>query len=100
MDSNAVLRQVCYNSRTGYGSAKDTRQQARRLDPTIALAATRAFLKKQEVNQTKKRPVYNSYVGQGAREEFQVDLADFGKYAPGPRYGLAVVDPFTKKVRY
>ena len=92
-----ALRQVYYNSRTGYGSARETHQQARRVDPSITLAATRAFLKKQEVNQTKKQPRYNSFVEQGPREQFQVDLADFGKYTPGPRYGLAAVDPFTKK---
>ena len=92
-----ALRAACYNSRTGYGSAKETYQQAKRIDPNVALAATRAFLKRQEINQTKKVPRYNSYVGQGAREEFQGNLADFGKYTPGPRYGLAAVDPFTKK---
>ena len=90
-----TLRQVYY-SKTGYGSTRDTYKQAKQLDPTVTLKSTKEFLQKQEVNQTRKQRQYNSYVGHGPREEFQVDIADFGRYA-GPRYGLAVVDPFTKK---
>ena len=62
MASNAALRTVYYDSRTGYGSAKETYQQAKRIDPNVTLAATRAFLKRQEINQTKKQAKYNSYV--------------------------------------
>ena len=91
-----ALRQTFYNRETGFGSARETFKQAKRLDPTVTLKATREYLKRQEVNQVKTKPTYNSFVGHGPREEFQVDIADFGKYA-SPRYGLAAVDPFTKR---
>jgi hypothetical protein len=92
-----VLRRVYYDRRNGFGSVQDTYRRARQIDPSITLKATQAFLKKQEVRQLRKQHKYNSFVASGPREEFQVDLADFGRYAE-PRYGLAAVDVFTKKL--
>ena len=70
-----------YDRTKGFGSARETHRQAKAIDPNITLQQTREFLKRQEVNQTKTQPRYNSFVGRGPRQQFQVDIADFGKFA-------------------
>ena len=52
---------------------------------------------KQVHRQAKRRRKDNSYVPFGPREQFQVDLADFGLTGVY-RYALVTVDIFTKKL--
>ena len=56
-----------------------------------------AFLAKQEHRQAKARRKDNSYVAFGPREQFQVDLADFG-LTGAYRYAFVAIDIFTKKL--
>ena len=93
-----ILQRVYYDRKTGFGSFQDTLKQAKFIDNSITVADVRSFLEKQEVRQVHKpQHAYNSFVAPGAREQFQIDVADFGKYAH-PRYGLVAVDVFTKKM--
>ena len=68
-------------------------------DASITRDDVKSFLKKQAVvqDQSQKGIKYNSFVSHEAREEYQVDLADFGQRQE-PRYGLISIDIFTKKL--
>jgi len=91
-----LLAAIFYDKRTGFGSVESTFQAAKRQDPTIKKADVRRFIAKQEVRQRRKPLKVNGYVAKLPREEFQVDLLEFGKLAK-PRYGFCCVDIFTKK---
>lgn len=96
-EKERVIAEVFYHKRTGFGSLQDTWKQARARDASITRDDVRRFLAKQEIRQRQKprRNETNSFVPVLARDEFQVDLADFGELA-NPRYGFTCVDIFTK----
>jgi len=95
--AETVIGGVYYDVATGFGSIAKTLEQARKLDPTITRDDVRAFLAKQEHRQGKRRRKDNSWVPFGPREEFQVDLADFGAESDY-RFALLAIDVFTKKL--
>lgn len=94
----ALLRRIYYDPATGFGSIAETLKAAKREDPSITREQVRDFLAKQEVRQVRKPRQRSSFVAQGPRLEFQLDLADFSAFDPpsARRYGLVAVDVFSK----
>ena len=97
MSKEDVLQRVFYDLKHGFGSQSDTLKKARRIDPTITAADVKDFVGKQAIRQRKRAPRYNSFVAFEPRQEFQMDLMDFGAQT-APRYGLVSVDIFSKKL--
>jgi len=93
----AIIERVYYDVKSGFGSIAKTLKKARGSNSFITRDEVTAFLAKQEHRQAKKRRKDHSYVPFGPREEFQVDLADFGLTGPY-RYALVTIDIFTKKL--
>ena len=98
-EKERVIYDTYYNSKTGFQSMPATYKAVHAQDPSITRDDVKSFLKKQAVvqDQSQKGIKYNSFVSHEAREEFQVDLADFGQRQE-PRYGLISIDIFTKKL--
>ena len=96
-DKERVIYDIYYDSKTGFQSVPNTWKAAKAQDPSITREEVKAFLSKQAVvqDQSQKGLRRNSSVAHKAREEFQVDLADFGQRQE-PRYGLICVDIFSK----
>ena len=95
-EKEKTIATVFYHPRTGFGSVERTFRAAHAVDNTITRGHVRDFLAKQEVRQRKKPSKVNSFVADFPRQEFQVDLADFGERAV-PRYGFVAIDIFSKK---
>ena len=95
-DREKLLGNVFYNPQTGFGSVEHTLKAARQQDPTITRQHVRDFLAKQELRQRRKPQGGNSFVADLPRQEFQIDLADFGERVV-PRYGFVAIDIFSKK---
>ncbi len=93
----AIIKKIYYDVETGFGSIAKTLKKAQEVLASITYGEVKTFLAKQEHKQTKKRRKDNSYVAFGPREQFQVDLADFGLTGPY-RYALLAIDIFTKKL--
>jgi hypothetical protein len=105
MSKDDAISQVYYDLEHGFGSLAETLQQAKALDKSITRADVQVFLAKQEGTQNKKAKQNNSFVPLAeARQQFQMDLADFGTVngrtasADWYRYALVANDIFTKKV--
>ena len=98
-EKEKVIYDTYYNSKTGFRSMPATYKAVHDKDASITRDDVKSFLKKQAVvqDQSQKGIKYNSFVSHEAREEFQVDLADFGQRQE-PRYGLISVDIFSKKL--
>ena len=92
-----AIAEVYYDERHGFGSIQHTLGKAREKYPGITREEVKAFLDKQEVRQRRKPLKVNSYVADLPRQEFQVDLADFGQEA-NPRYCFVAIDIFSKKL--
>ena len=87
-------------------------KRAKEEDPTITIQDVRAFLKKQPNKQIRKHRGHNSYTAPFARFQYQIDIMDMvpltkdSEKKPGkeikivknkqPRYGLVVIDIFSK----
>ena len=98
MEQDDVLRRVCYTASSGFWSIAKTYRDAKAIDDSVTLTATREFLKKQEIRQKSKPRTDNSYVAPGPREAVQFDLADFSGFGPSSEYRYALIgtDVFTK----
>ena len=99
-NKNAVIRQVWYDTDTGFGSISNTYKQANRILNSITYKDVKEFLEKQESKQVKKGyRSFNSYVAKHKLEEIQIDIADFTLSAAkndGFRYCFVALDVFTK----
>ena len=62
-----------YNDPAGYGSMKNTLADAKEIDPSIKLDDVKDFLNKY-VEQKKQAHGTNSFVANGAKYEYQIDL--------------------------
>lgn len=91
-----AIADVYYHPRYGFGSVEETHRHASMKHPGVNRADVREFLAKQEHRQRRKPLKTNSFVADFVRQEFQVDLADFG-FSARPRYGFVAVDIFSKK---
>ena len=96
--TGTALRKAYYNVATGFGSVAKTFKAAKAIDADVTMAATEAFLARQEGRQKAKPRTTNSYVAVGPRDTVQVDLADFRGFGRATefRYTLIGVDVFTK----
>ena len=99
-NKNAVIRQVWYDSDTGFGSISKTYKDANRILNSITYKDVKEFLERQETKQVKKGyRSFNSYVAKHKLEEIQIDIADFTLSAAvnnGFRYCFVAIDVFTK----
>lgn len=112
LSKDDIISNIYYDPAEGFGSAKDVRKRAKEEDPTITIQDVRAFLKKQPNKQIRKHRGYNSYTAPFARYQYQIDIMDMvpltkdSEKKPGkeikvvknnqPRYGLVVIDIFSK----
>ena len=97
MAKERIIAEAFYDEKNGFGSVQHTLTRAKLKDPSITRADVKAFLDNQEVKQRRKPLKVNSFVADLPRQEFQVDLADFGAEA-NPRYCFVAIDIFSKKV--
>ena len=97
MAKERIIAEAFYDEKNGFGSIQHTLTRARQKDPSITRGDVKAFLDNQEVKQRRKPLQVNSFVADLPRQEFQVDLADFGAEA-NPRYCFVAIDIFSKKV--
>jgi hypothetical protein len=92
-----LLARVYYDPDTGFGSIAETLRQARQEEPNVTREQVKDFLDKQAGRQVRRAKLRSSFVAQGPRMEFQVDLADFSAFGPSSkRYALVAVDAFSK----
>ena len=92
-----TLTKVYYDPR-GFGSIDRTFRDARRIDPWITREEVADFLRAQSIKQDldKKRRL-GTFLATAAREQIDIDVADFSNYG-GVRYGLVAIDDFSKKL--
>jgi hypothetical protein len=98
MSKEATISKVYYDLEKGFGSIAKTHQAAKKIDPSIKREDVKAFLDKQELRQGKKRRGDNSFIPFAPREQFQLDLADFGAASVKYRYAFVCIDSFSKKL--
>jgi hypothetical protein len=94
-----VIRQVFYDTDTGYQSVHRTYEESKKIMKSITLKDVKEFLNKQSILQTKKYKTYNSYVADAPLHEFQIDLAVYeksAKYNDGYKFAFCCIDIYTK----
>ena len=94
-----IIRQIYYDSDSGFGSIKSTYDDANKILNTITYNDVKDFLERQKSRQTKGYRGFNSYVANEPLQELQIDIADFtasGALNNGFRYLFVAVDIFTK----
>ena len=94
-----IISNVYYDLETGYGSVKNTFDQAKKVDPSIKLEDVQTWMKQQPNKQRKGYRGGNSYTAPFARFEYQIDIMDMvnlQKSETQPRYALVVIDIFSK----
>ena len=87
-----------YLDPAGYGSAVETYKEARKKDKTITMQDVKEFIAKHS-EQKKQLRGYNSFIAQGPKEEYQVDLFFIPKKDfPNETFvgGVIAIDIFTK----
>ena len=93
MDKNNIINNI-YRDKSGYGSVQKTYEEAREKDNSITLKNVRDWFT-QNVERKKQLKGYNSFINDGAREEYQVDLAFF-KAKEEIQIGLVMIDISSK----
>ena len=94
-----IIRQIYYDSDSGFGSITATYRDANKILNTITYNDVKDFLERQKSRQTKGYRGFNSYVANEPLQEIQIDIADFtasGALNNGFRYLFVAVDIFTK----
>ena len=99
-DKEKIIKNVYEDKELGYGSIRDTFQQAVKKDPTIEYEDVKKYLDKLPHRQTQfKYKGFNSFVSPHPLFEIEVDLIDLTKKAEennGFRYCMVAIDNFTK----
>ena len=98
-DKDKIIRQIYYDSDSGFGSIAETHREAKKILNTITYNDVKDFLERQKSRQTKGYRGFNSYVADKPLAELQIDIADFtasGALNDGFRYLLVAVDIFSK----
>ena len=62
-----------YNDLSGFGSLKQTLQDAKEVDPSIKLDDVRQWME-ENTKRKKQLPGQNSFIGNGPYHEYQLDL--------------------------
>ena len=96
----STIKTVYENAASGYGSVRDTYQQANKINPGIRYVDVKEYLDKQQHRQTRFRyNGSNSFVSPHALFEIEIDLIDMTKKSEendGYRFALVAIDNFTK----
>ena len=99
-DINQIIKEVYENPVSGYGSIKDTFQQAIKKDASIKYHDVKQYLNKLQHRQTQfTYKKFNSFISKHPLYDFEIDLIDLTEEATkhgGIRYGLTAIDTFTK----
>ena len=99
-DRQETIRAVYEDKELGYGSLRDTYQQAVAKDAGITYASVKRFLDQCQHRQTQMRHRgFNSFISPGRLHELEVDLIDLTNLAAkneGFRFALVAIDNFTK----
>jgi hypothetical protein len=98
-DKDRIIRQVYYDSDSGFGSIAETHRESKKILNSITYNDVKDFLERQKSRQTKGYRGFNSYVADEPLAEIQIDIADFtasGALNDGYRYLFVAVDIFTK----
>ena len=95
-----IIKRIYNNPVSGYGSLRDTYQQAYKIDPTIRQIDVKNYLDSLQHRQTQfKYKGENSFVSPHPLFEIELDLVDMTAEAEannGYRYGFVGIDNFTK----
>ena len=98
-EKDTIIRQVYYDTDTGFGNISETYHNAKKILNTIKYNDVKDFLERQKSRQTKPYRGFNSYVAHEPLQEIQIDIADFTASADvndGFRYLFVAIDIFTK----
>jgi hypothetical protein len=96
---DVILQRLFYDEELDAKTIPKLYKEARKVTPFVRIKDVKEWIHKQSVYQNRvatRNPRYNSFVAQEPRQEFQVDVADFGKTEP--KYALFCVDIFTKYI--
>ena len=93
MDKKYIIKNI-YHDPSGFASVQQTYQEAREKDGSITLQNVKDWFSK-NVERKKQLKGYNSFINDGAHEEYQVDLAFF-KVEDNIEIGLVMIDTFSK----
>ena len=99
-----ILKEIYYDPKTGFQSASNTKKILEKKGIKMKLSAIQKFISNQEINQLiTKNDIVNSFIPRYPLHQLQIDLIDFSggssskkKLNAGNRYGLSVIDVFTK----
>ena len=102
-----IISNVYYDVEDGFGSIQATLKKAKQQDPTITKEDVDKFMRQQPNKQVKNYRGTNSYTAPFARFEYQIDIMDMISLTKEPeakipvkdnqpRYGLVVIDIFSK----
>ena len=99
-----ILKEIYYDPKTGFQSASNTKKILEKKGIKMKLSAIQKFISNQEINQLiTKNNIVNSFIPRYPLHQLQIDLIDFSggssskkKLNAGNRYGLSVIDVFTK----
>ena len=95
-----IIKEVYENPVSGYGSIKDSFQQAIKKDASITYDDVNKYLNKLQHRQTQfTYKKFNSFISKHPLYDFEIDLIDLTDEATthrGIRYGLTAIDTFTK----
>ena len=99
-DKEKVIKEVHEDKQLGFGSLRDTYQQAYKKDPSITYSDVKKYVDKLQNRQTQfTYKGFNSFISPHPLFEFEVDLIDLTKKAQendGYRYCMVAIDNFTK----
>jgi hypothetical protein len=98
-ERDKIIRQVYYDSDSGFGSIAETHRESTKILNSITYNDVKDFLERQKSRQTKGYRGFNSYVADKPLAEIQTDIADFtasGALNNGFRYLFVAVDIFSK----
>ena len=73
-EKDRIIRQVYYDSDSGFGSIKTTYDDAHKILNTRTYNDVKDFLERQKSRQTKGYRGFNSYVSHEPLEEMQIDI--------------------------
>ena len=100
VDKEKLIKGIYENVDTGYGSVKDTFDQAKQQDSTVRYTDVKKYLGEQKHRQVQfKYKGENSFVSKEPLYEIEMDIIDMTKRAEendGFRYALVAIDNFTK----
>ena len=99
LSKDDIISNIYYDLESGYGSSKNTFDQAVKKDSSITYEDVRKWMNHQPNKQRKAYRNSNSYVAPYARFEYQMDIMDMAPLATSPNipgYGSVCIDIFRK----